>query len=106
MEKGNKTIFRNKEKLYLLINYRLSGFAISTLSIIFCVDKSSVRYQLHKFAIPNPSRKEVYSIEYIIDPVISKYQGSEWDYIEGMRVNAGSDYKDYIARSKLSPLRK
>ncbi len=99
MKKGNKTIFRNKEKLYLLINYRLSGFAISTLSLIFSVDKSSIRYQLHKFLIPNPPRREVYAIEYIVCPVIEKHQGSEWDYIEGMRVNAGSDYKDYVARS-------
>lgn len=103
MKQGQNRIF-DKQKLYLLVNYRLSGFAISTLSIIFSCDKSSIRHQLHKYSIPSPSRTSVYAIECIISPIIYRHQSSEWDYIEGMRVNAGSNYADYLAR--LSPLRK
>lgn len=104
MTKGDKKVFTNKERLYLLVNYRLNGFAISTLASIFGVDKSSIRHQLHKFGIPKPKRGDVYAVEFIIAPIIRKHQPSEWDIIEGVRVNAGSNYADYLKR--LSPLRK
>lgn len=99
MTKGDKKVFLDKEKLYLLINYRLSGFAISTLATIFSVDKSSVRYQLHRFSIPRPPKTNVYSVEFIVSPIISKYQPSEWGVIEGVKVNPGSNYADYLKRA-------
>lgn len=103
MKQGDHKIFLDKEKLYLMVNYRINGFSIFTLAEMFQCDTSSVRYQLDKYEIRPP--KEVYTLERIIAPIIFRAMPNEWDIIEGMRVNAGSNYRDYLTRANI-PLRR
>jgi len=93
MRKGNRKIFLDRGLLHKMINLRINGFSIKSLSILFNCDPSSIRAQCDKYMIQPLC--QVYSIERIISQAIPK-QESEWGTIEGVRVNPGKNYADYL----------
>jgi hypothetical protein len=99
MKQGNHKIFLDRQKLYSLVNYRINGYSIYTLSELFQCDTSSVRYQLDKYGIRPLS--QVFTIERVLAPIIYQSVPNEWNVIEGIRVNPGHDYKDYLKRANI-----
>ena len=94
MKKGDHKIFLCKEKLYLMVNYRIVGYSIQTLSSLFGCDTSSIRYQLDKYKISPPNN--VFSVERFVSPAIAGAPRQTWEMVEGRKVNLGRNYADYF----------
>lgn len=96
MLKGNKKVFLSKPLLYTLINLRRVGYSFQSLSILFKVDITSVRHQIHKYQIPAP--EEVYTIERFISQALAPKteHGAKYTWIDGELINLGRSYKDYL----------
>lgn len=101
MRKNDKKIFLNKRILVEMLEKRASGWSISALSMHYHCDKSSIRYQIHKYSV-NPLDKEIYAIDRIIMQTFPKIVGN-WKEVNGERINLGKSYKEYLAESKYPP---
>lgn len=97
MRLNDKRQFEDKAKLVRMLSMRRSGYATSSLAIIFAVDRSSIEYQCNKYQIVPD--QEVYALERIITSVLNFLipapQVSQWKTVNGERINLGRDYRDY-----------
>ncbi len=98
MKKGQTTQFANKNRLEEMIKLRRNGLAESSLSLIFNVDKSTIRYHLKKYYITHPV--EVYAVERIVGKTLPNSTDPQWKVVGNERINLGRNYKDYL---RLSP---
>lgn len=94
MIKGNKKIFLDKEKLYTMVNLRQAGFATTSLSIMFNVNRSSIENQCDKYLIK--PLDQTFTIERILSDVLPMPKESVWMVIDGRKVNQGKNYQDYV----------
>jgi len=103
VRKGDNKIFNDKKRLYGLVELRRAGWSISTLSILFNCDRTSIRLQCDKYGII-PWSRENYPIKNIIIPIIrplADKNEDKWVLIDGERINQGKSYKDYLREYKL-----
>src|SRR5260221_11247967 len=97
MRQGDKKTFIQKNKLYAMLNLRLNGLAMSSLALLFGVDRSSIAYQCEKYQI-GPQDDSIYTIERIISQIIPK-QNIQYKIVNGEKINLGKSYKDYLISS-------
>ena len=86
-------IFRDRKTLDRLVNLRINGYAVSTLSIMFKCDKHSIRDQLDKYHIEPWT--QIYSIERIVSEVLPEPKESVWVMKGDYKFNRGHNYSDY-----------
>lgn len=107
MRQGDKKLFKDKVKLYQLINLRLNGMALSSLALMFSCDRDSVTKQIvkygvipsHIYGLENLDIPEIFTIERIITQVIP-VNFANYKVVNGERINLGKSYKEYVAESK------
>lgn len=100
MQRGRGFIFENKRNLYLLLNFRLNGYTIDSLALIFHCDKKAIRYHCEKNEY-FPLTDERISVLKTVGEAIVESEIGKWRLIEGERINSGFSYKDYV--KKYSP---
>lgn len=98
MEKGNKKIFLDKQKLYTMVNLRQVGLATTSLSVIYGVNRSSIENQCDKYDIHPVG--ETFTIERIVGEVLPQPKESSWMVIDGEKINQGKTYKEYLEESR------
>ncbi len=95
---------KNKQNLNLMLNLRQEGLSVRYLATFFGVDRKSIKYQCHKYAIyPQDDGINLFRpIRLLIlknfTPEIKKE--SVWTYKDGEVINLGKDYKDYLQEMK------
>lgn len=97
MRKNDKKLFLNKRKLWDMLNYRLNGYGISTLSLMYHCDAKAIRYQCEKYKIE--PKGNVYVVERIVSKVAPKAAGN-WKIVNNEWINQGKSYKDYMEEAK------
>ena len=68
MQKGNRKIFCDKNKLSTLLNLRQNGLSLTSLATIYGVDNMSIHHQLKKYQVEKPA--EVYDIHRLLKQII------------------------------------
>lgn len=102
MRKNDTKIFLDKQKLTQMLNMRRSGYALTSLAIIFGVDRTSIAYQCDKYLIK--PLEETYTLERIIEDVLEqvyKPEPEKFKVIDGHRINLGKTYAEYLAEAKV-----
>ena len=95
MRKGDKKIlFTNPDKVTLLVNLRLNGWSLPSLATYLNCDKSSLRHWLNKYQIE--------PLEAVFSPVDIAVitVNNNIEVINGVRVNMGHSYKQYLRTAK------
>lgn len=107
MRKPYQTPFSNRNSLNIMLNLRLNGYSVRTLSLLFHCEKKAIRYQLQKYAI-EPQEESIYGIEKVLNPilVLKVPEMNRWAYINGEKVSRGKNYTDYIKDLKKRSPRK
>lgn len=95
MKLGGKKLFTDKSKLYRMVNLRITGWAQSSLAVLFSCDRSSLIAQCDKYGIK--PWEDTYSVERIVTDAIPK-KTSVWKMKDGEMINMGRDYKDYFKK--------
>lgn len=78
-----------------MLNLRRNGYALTTLSIMYNCDISSIRYQCDKYDIE--PLDDVYTLERIISQVLPKQEEPQYKTVGGEKINLGKSYKEYLA---------
>lgn len=94
MRLNDKKIFLDKSKLYEMLNLRRSGYALTTLAIMYDCDISSIRYQCDKFYVQPID--ETYTLERIISQVLPKPEPVTYKVVNNERINLGKSYAEYL----------
>lgn len=104
MKPGDVKLFKDKEKLYAMVNLRRNGWALTSLSLLYGCQVPSIWDQCDKYGVI-PLTDEVYTAERITTKVLVELLPDEprWRVIDGQRVNRGRTYKDYLNRSVAAP---
>lgn len=71
MLKGNKKLFVDKSKLSQMLALRYSGYALTSLAILYNCDISSIRFWCDRFHV---KPKEVYTIERFLRQILPQGQ--------------------------------
>ncbi len=100
-----KAIFDDKNKINKLVNLRLSGYSLVSLSYLFGVHYTDLIYQFRKYNIKlentrNTEGREVYDIPRITSGLIPRLPEDRWFIIDGEKFNRGKSYAEYLADSK------
>lgn len=98
MVHGNKKIFLDRDKLTQMLNLRINGFATTSLSVIFGVNRSSIENQCDKYWVK--PLDEVITIERIVSNVLPPPKKSHWIVVDGERINQGKSYREYLEESR------
>lgn len=103
---AEKQIFHDKNKLYLLLNFRIQGYSLGSLSEIFHCDKNTIKKQCLKYSIYpigydstklSQSKKNAFSTSHIVSLALSKPREKRlWAVIDGEKINLGRSYKEYL----------
>jgi hypothetical protein len=94
MRKNDKAIFNNRLELTKMLNLRINGYSIDSLSALFSCDPSSIRYHCNKYHIvPEYEVMGIYRILSNSFPVPDPL----WIYKNGEKINTGRNYKDYVS---------
>lgn len=107
-KKSNKSIFklqRDRENLYLLVNFRIAGFGINLLATLFHCDKGTIRYECRKYDM-GYHEHPIYSMREVVATMKNETiprSTREWVVEDGERINRGHSYADYI--KNLSPVK-
>ena len=97
MRTGDTKLFLDKSRLYMMVNLRINGFALTTLAKIFGCDVSSIRHQCKKYEIYPV--EDTYNMERIAYEVIinTKMGNIEWESMYGHKISKGKTYEEYLA---------
>lgn len=95
MRKNDVTVFKEKEKLYQMLNLRRAGISLTTLGLIFGVDRKSIEYHCNKYKI-RPMGVDVYTIERIVHKVLPPIPQQTYRIVNGERINIGKSYAEYL----------
>ena len=99
-----KAIFDDKNKINKLVNLRLSGYSLVSLSYLFGVHYTDLIYQFRKYNIKfentrNTEGREIYDIPRIVSRLIPPDKEDVWMIIDGEKINRGRSYADYLKLS-------
>lgn len=100
MRKNDKAIFKDKDKLTIMLNLRLNGYTVDSLALLYKCDKKAIKYQCRKYDIAPVG--QVCGIEKLIHLILPKVvepifrPPSHWMVIDGERINMGRPYKEYF----------
>lgn len=100
-------IFYDKEKLCIMLNLRINGWAHSSLAILYGIDISSIRHQCDKYEVM--PLEVVYTIERIGNDALSKMplrKEPEWEEWEGKKYAVGKTYAEYLKDAGYPPNKK
>ena len=109
MREGDSKLFKDTQLLCNMLTFRVQGWALTSLSMLYACDRTSIGSQCLKYeAFPI---SEVYSMERITNgvlPLIFKVDTRKWREIEGERICIGKSYEEYLkeARERISPYKK
>lgn len=83
-----------------MLNLRLQGFSMDSLSLVFGCDKKAIRYQLKKYGtipwepVVNPFDANKKLME---DKLKGKIEeDSRWKIVDGEKINRGKSYAEYL----------
>lgn len=95
MRQGDTKLFKDKQKLYKMVNLRRNGWAFTSLELIFGCSRISIQDQCKKYQIY--PLNEVFTIERIISKSFPKADPNErkWAMIGDNKVCLGRTYKEY-----------
>lgn len=108
MTQGDKKLFKDKEKLYIAVNLRISGWAFTSIALHLNCHRTSLESQFKKYDI-KPLSESTYTIERIASNVLKSRENPEarkWMIAEGDRVSVRKSYADYLTETSQYPHRK
>lgn len=105
-------ISKNPTILVEILELRHAGFSFKFIADIYNCDRTSLRYHCRKYQIfpiktvfiRNDKSSEIFNPERIVSNILITFtpsKESKWFLVDGERINAGKNYKDYIR--ELSP---
>lgn len=111
MKQGDSKLFKNRQMLCNMLTFRVQGWSLISLSLLYDCDRTSISFQCVKYdAFP---LNDVYSIERItknILPTLAGIETKKWREVDGERVCVGKSYQEYLNdlknRENLSPYKK
>lgn len=92
----NTRPFSDRDLLIEAVNLRINGWALSSLALLYTVDKSSLRGQFKKYRVR--PKTDVYIVERIVMKPISQqaFEMNKWKIVDGEKVSRGKTYEDYM----------
>lgn len=102
-----QTPFADRNNLNIMLNLRLNGYSIRTLSLLFHCDKDSIEHHTIRYGI-EPMTDTIFSLTSLLRSLllITPQELNRWHYIRGEKINRGKTYAEYLADAKNRPPRK
>jgi hypothetical protein len=89
-------VFKDKTKLYEMVNLRVNGWSLQSLAFLYECDWTSIEHQCRKYQI-EPA-EDVFKITNILRKGIKNPPKRVWAFIDDEVVCLGRTYKDYLKK--------